>query len=146
MSLLSLETDIKSRVIGCKSQMEQFEFYFALQLSHKLYALTDNLSKLFNRTKCQLLSGKRNAELTKKTIETMRNDESFVLFCFMKQRLERLKSMILSRSQTCFESRVKNQIIQYFSTWMETHQVWQIAHRLQLKTTFRESTLKPLIA
>ena len=26
------------------------------------------------------LSGKRNAELTKKTIETMRNDESFVLF------------------------------------------------------------------
>ena len=54
----SLETDIKSRVIGCQSQMEKFEFYFALQLSHKLYALTDNLSKLFNHTKCQLYQGK----------------------------------------------------------------------------------------
>ena len=76
----SLETDIKSRVTGCKSQMEKFEFYFALQLSHKLYALTDNLSKTLQSHKMSALSGKRNAELTKKTIETMRNDESFVLF------------------------------------------------------------------
>ena len=142
----SLETDIKSRVIGCKSQIEKFEFYFALHLSHKLYALTDNLSKTLQSHKISALSGTRNAELTKKTFETMRNDESFVLFFFMKQRLERLKSMILSRSQAWVESREKNQIIQYFSTWMETHQVWQIAHMLQLKTTFGESTLKPLMA
>ena len=60
--------------------MEKFEFYFALQLSHKLYALTDNLSKTLQWHKMSALSGKRNAELTKKTIETMRNDESFVLF------------------------------------------------------------------
>ena len=76
----SLETDIKSRVIGCKSQMEKFEFYFALHLSHKLYALTDNLSKTLQSHKISALSGTRNAELTKKTFETMRNDESFVLF------------------------------------------------------------------
>ena len=76
----SLKTDIKSRVIGSKSQIEQFEFYFALHLSHKLYALTDNFSKTLQWHKLSALSGTRNAELTKKTIETMRNDESFALF------------------------------------------------------------------
>ena len=60
--------------------MEKFELYFALHLSHKLYALTDNLSKTLQSHKLSALSGTRNAELTKKTIETMRNDESFVLF------------------------------------------------------------------
>ena len=58
----------------------KFKFYFALQLSHKLYALTDNVSKTLQSYKMSALSGKRNAELTNKTIETMRNDESFVLF------------------------------------------------------------------
>ena len=76
----SLKMDIKSRVFGCQSQMEKFEFYLALQLSHKLYALTDNLSKTLQLHKMSPLSGKRNVELTRKTIETMRNDESFVLF------------------------------------------------------------------
>ena len=60
--------------------MEKIEFDFALQLSHKLYALTDNLSKTRQWDKMSALSGKRNAELTKKTTETMCNDESFVLF------------------------------------------------------------------
>ena len=60
--------------------MEKFEFYFALQLSHKLYALTDNLSKALQWHKMAALSGKRNADLTKEAIETMRNDERFVLF------------------------------------------------------------------
>ena len=72
--------------------MEKFEFYFAVHLSHKVYALTDILSKSRQSHKMSALSGKRNAELTKKTIETMCNDE--VLFCFMKQRSERLTSMI----------------------------------------------------
>ena len=57
----------------------KFEFYFALQLSHKLYALTDNLSKTFQSHKMSALLGRRNAELSKKTIEAMCNDESFVL-------------------------------------------------------------------
>ena len=38
------------------------------------------LQSLFQSHKMSALSGNRNAELTKKTIETMRNDESFVLF------------------------------------------------------------------
>ena len=60
--------------------MEKFEFYFALQLSHKQYALTDNVSKTLQSHKMSTLSGTRNAELTTRTIETMHNDENFVLF------------------------------------------------------------------
>ena len=105
----SLETDIKSRVTGCKSQMEKFEFYFAVHLSHKVYAWTDNLSKILQSHKMSALSGKRNAELTKKTIETMCNDESSVLF--YETTVRKAEKHDLSRSQACLESRVKNQII-----------------------------------
>ena len=40
-----LDAEAKSRIIGCKKQMKSFKFYFGLQLDHKLYAHTDNLSK-----------------------------------------------------------------------------------------------------
>ena len=86
------------------------------------------------------LSGKRNAELTKKTIETMRSDERSVLFYETMVRKAERQDFIQEPSL----SRKLRKV--YFSTSMETHQVWQIAHMLQLKTTFGESTLKPLIA
>ena len=42
---------MKSRIIGCKKQMESFKFYFGLQLDRKLYAHTDNLSKTLQQEK-----------------------------------------------------------------------------------------------
>ena len=36
-----LDQDTKARIIGCKSQMESFYFFFGLNLSYKLYSMTD---------------------------------------------------------------------------------------------------------
>ena len=46
-----LDADMKSRIIGCKKQMESFKFYFGLQLDRKLYAHTDSLSKTLQQEK-----------------------------------------------------------------------------------------------
>ena len=40
-----LESEVRGRIIRCQSQMESFSFFFGLLLSHRLYSLTDNLSK-----------------------------------------------------------------------------------------------------
>ena len=40
-----LDAETKSKIIGCKKQMELFKFHFGLQLGCKLYAHTDNFSK-----------------------------------------------------------------------------------------------------
>ena len=44
-----LDTGRKSRIIGCQSQMKEFSFFFGLCLSHRLYSLTDNLSKALQK-------------------------------------------------------------------------------------------------
>lgn len=76
----SLESDIRSRIIGCQSQMKSFPFFFGLHLSHRLYSQTDNLSKTLQKEKMSALEGKRLADLTVKTLEGMRNEENFKLF------------------------------------------------------------------
>ena len=34
-----LDTDIKSRILGCQAQMKKFEFYFGLNLGQKFNSL-----------------------------------------------------------------------------------------------------------
>ena len=60
--------------------MEKFEFFFGIQFGYKLYALTDSLSKALQSQKMPAISGKKTADLTRKTVEGIRNDESFELF------------------------------------------------------------------
>ena len=44
-----LETDIRARIIACDTRMKTFNFFFALHLSKRLFAHTDNLQRRFNR-------------------------------------------------------------------------------------------------
>ena len=41
----SLKAEVKSRITGCKAQMSSFRFFYGLNLSFKIYSITDNLSK-----------------------------------------------------------------------------------------------------
>ena len=139
-----LETDIKSGVIGYKSQMEKFELYFALHLSYKLYALTDNLSKTLQSHKMSALPGTRNAELTKKTIETIRNDESFILFYETTVRTAEKQDFIQEPSLSRKPRKVPNySILQYLDG--NASGVANCTHATA-QDHFGESTLKPLIA
>ena len=76
-----LESEVCGRIIRCQSQMESFWFFFGLLLSHRLYSLTDNLSKTLQKERISALNGQRLAKLTVETLEGMRTNESFDLFC-----------------------------------------------------------------
>ena len=75
-----MTADIKARIIGCDTQMQKFSFYFGLSNSHRLYSLTDNLSKMLQKEKMSAVSGQRLVDLTIKTWEGMHSDENFKMF------------------------------------------------------------------
>ena len=75
-----LTTDIKSRIIGCQSQMQRFSLFFGLNLGQRLYAHTDNLSKTLQHQEMSATSGKRLANLTVQALEGMRNGQAFNMF------------------------------------------------------------------
>ena len=75
-----LDAETKSRIIGCKKQMESFKFYFGLQLGCKLYAHTDNLSKTLQQEKMSVIKGKSLADLNLQTLGGILNDRDYNLF------------------------------------------------------------------
>ncbi len=86
-----LDTDVKSRIVGVQSQMRSFSFFFGLSLSHKLYSLTDNLSKTLQKEKMSAITGHHLATLTVDTMKGMRNDQDFKLFFeSLKQKATKL--------------------------------------------------------
>lgn len=75
-----LSTDVKARIVGCQSQMSTFSFFFGLCLGHRIFMITDNLSKTLQSEKMSGTSSQRLANLTVKTLEGMRTDDNFNLF------------------------------------------------------------------
>jgi len=60
--------------------MESFYFFFGLNLSYKLYAMTDNLSRALQSSRMPAIKGKKCADLVVSTLDGMRNDEDFNSF------------------------------------------------------------------
>ena len=54
--------------------------FFGINLSYKLYEMTDNLSKSLQWTKMPAIKGKKCADLVIDTLRSMRNDEDFDSF------------------------------------------------------------------
>ena len=59
---------------------ESLKFYFELQLGHKLYAHTDNLSKTLQQEKMSAIKGKSLGDLTVEILEAICNDRDYSLF------------------------------------------------------------------
>ena len=72
-----LQPDVRARIIGCKAQMERFDFFFGLHLGERLCSHADNLSKTLQGTKMAAVSGQRLANLTKETFTKMRTHQNF---------------------------------------------------------------------
>ena len=60
--------------------MSEFQFYYGLHLSQRLFAISDNLSRALQKESMSALNGFHLAELTIKTFEKMRSDEGAKLF------------------------------------------------------------------
>ena len=58
---------------------EFVQVYFGLNLSQRLYANTDNLSKTLQQEKLSAVRGKEFADLTVQILENMRNEHDFRL-------------------------------------------------------------------
>ena len=94
----SMQTDLKARIIGVKRQMTTFELFFGLNIGHRLFSHTDNLSKTLQAEKMSACENKRNALLVLSVLESMRNEDSFNnLYDVI---VEKSKSTILSKIQS----------------------------------------------
>lgn len=68
-------------------------FFFGITLSYKLYSVTDNLSKLLQSTKMLTIKGKNFTDLIIETIQKMRNNSGFKMFCqVVKKASESVKT------------------------------------------------------
>jgi hypothetical protein len=76
----SLDRETRARIIGCQAQMTTFDFFYGLNLAHRLYAMTDNLSKTIQKESFSAIDGQRCADLTLQTLKGMRTDEAAKLF------------------------------------------------------------------
>ena len=47
----NMATEVKSRIVEVKKQMEKFDFFFRLSMAHRLFSHTDNLSKTLQARK-----------------------------------------------------------------------------------------------
>ena len=75
-----LETETRSRIIGRKTQMKIFNFFFDLYLGQRHYSLTDDLSKTLQKVRISAVSGQCLTSFGAKTIQNMKNDSDFDLF------------------------------------------------------------------
>ena len=103
LSESGLIQDIKSRIIGCKAQMETFNFYFGLKLGKLLYSHTDKLSQTLQSEKMSAVSSKHLAMLTIETLSRLRDSECFNAFydlCLKEsQRIQFVEEPVLKRKR-----------------------------------------------
>ena len=69
-------TRTRSRILGCKSQMTEFRFFFDINLAYRMYSITDNLSKALQRETTSSIEGQETAMKTVETFKSMRNIDS----------------------------------------------------------------------
>ena len=74
------DTETIARINGVSSQMKNFDFFFGVVLEKLTLSHTDNLSKTLQHKEFSASEGQGVAMLTIRTLESIRNEESFDLF------------------------------------------------------------------
>lgn len=74
------EAETRARIIGVSEQMRKFEYLFGVALGELLLKHSDNLSKTLQHKDLSAAQAQEVASLTIKTLQKMRNDESFQMF------------------------------------------------------------------
>ncbi|KAJ8040279.1 Zinc finger MYM-type protein 1 [Holothuria leucospilota] len=75
-----LDSETRARIIGVKSQMQSFDYFFAVNLGEMIFRHTDNLSKTLQKSSMAAVDGQKNAELVRSVLQGMRTDQSFNAF------------------------------------------------------------------
>lgn len=77
----SLDTEVKTQVVGVRVQMESFTYFFGISVAELVLKHGDNLSVALQSSTISAGEGQRIAALTVKTLVELRTDQSFSLFC-----------------------------------------------------------------
>ena len=85
---VTADSEARARICGVEAQMMIFDFLFGLVLGVCILSHTDNLSKTLQTPKLSAADGQNIAELTCKTLERIRTDDSFKLFWEKALRLQ----------------------------------------------------------
>ena len=72
--------EMKSRINGIVSKMEEFKTYFGLKLAHFTLRHTDNLATKLQKFDLNAAQGYELAMLTVLTLEEEHSDEKFEIF------------------------------------------------------------------
>ena len=89
-------TRTHSRILGCKSQMAEFRFFFDINLAYRMYSITDHLSKALQRETISSIEGQETAMKTVETFKSISNIDS--ADCFLKPWSKKLQTITLSVS------------------------------------------------
>ena len=74
------DTEMKARIRGVQTYMQQFKFIFGCKLGKMILVHTDNLSRTLQASTCTAVEGQDSASCTVKALKSIRNDESFSSF------------------------------------------------------------------
>ena len=82
-----LDKETLYRILGCKSQMTEFRFFFGINLAYRMYSITDNLSKALQSETISSIEGRETAMKTVEIFKSMRNiDSADCFFETVKQK------------------------------------------------------------
>ena len=74
------ETEMKARIHGVRSQMQQFDYFWGVTLGELILRHTDNLSRTLQKVDISAAEGQNIAGLTVKALQSLRTDNNFPLF------------------------------------------------------------------
>lgn len=77
---IAADSETHARLIGVKTTMDTFRYFFGLVLGARILKHTDNLSKTLQNPQLTASEGQEVAELTCKTLESIRTEKAFDLF------------------------------------------------------------------
>lgn len=89
--LITKETEMKARILGCQSQMTKFSFFFGCHLGAKILKQTDNLSVALQDSEMSALEGQELVDCVLKVLSADR--DRFELFWELTQQMIKSKDV-----------------------------------------------------
>ena len=79
MEIWNQKLEIKSRIIGVKSLMNAFNYFYGVTILQLVLRNSDNLSKTHQKSSLSSCQGKEIADLMQQTINSLRSESEFEL-------------------------------------------------------------------
>ena len=139
-----MESELKGRIIGVKTQIESFELSFGLHPNARLDSHTVHLARSVQNKEMSVCSSKRLAKLTIKTLEALRNEERYENFYETMLKTAKLHQFVNPSTLKRKESK-EHPITPYYNLLKVHINLRKHTILVHLKKTIVQFTMKPWI-